>query len=88
MKIYKCDICGKTVKRPSELMYCCSESITNPNKVEMMIVAEDGDTHTELSFDLCEDCSKYVYNCLKGLKETSKFNDGKVTDESTNKSDA
>ena len=88
MKIYKCDICGKTVKRPSELMYCCSESITNPNKVEMMIVAEDGDIHTELSFDLCEDCSKYVYNCLKGLKETSKFNDGKVTDESTNKSDA
>lgn len=88
MKIYKCDICGKTVKRPSNLMYCCSESITNPNKLEMMIIAEDGDIYTELSFDLCEDCSKYVYNCLKGLKETSKFNDGKETDESTNKSDA
>lgn len=68
MKIYKCDICGKTVKRPSELMYCCSESITAPNKLEMMVVADDGDTFTELSFDLCEDCSKKVYPYLKGLE--------------------
>ncbi len=88
MKIYKCDICGKTVKHPSDLMYCCSESITNPNKLEMMIVAEGGDIYTELSFDLCEDCSKYVCDCLKGLKETAKFKHGKESDESTNKSDA
>ena len=88
MKIYKCDICGKTVKRPSELMYCCSESIANPNKLEMMIVAEDGDIYTELSFDLCEDCSKYMYNCLKGLKETAKFKHGKETYESSDQSDA
>ena len=88
MKLIKCDICGKTVKRPSELMYCCSESIDNPNKLEMMIVAEDGDIYTELSFDLCEDCSKYMYNCLKGLKETAKFKHGKETYESSDQSDA
>lgn len=88
MKIYKCDICGKTVRRPSEMLYCCSEGLTNPNKLEMMIVAEDGDIYTKLSFDLCEDCSKYVGNCLNGLKETTKFKHGKESDESTNKSDA
>lgn len=88
MKLIKCDLCGKTVKRPSNIMYCCSESITNPNKLEMMIIAEDGDIYTELSFDLCEDCSKYVYNCLKGFKETAKFKHGKEHHESTNKSDA
>ena len=88
MKIYKCDICGKTVKRPSELMYCCPKSIANTNKLEMMIVTEDGGIYTKLSFDLCADCSKYVYNCLNGLKETAKFKHGKESDESTNKSDA
>ena len=74
MKIYKCDICGKTVRRPSEMLYCCSEGLTDPNKLEMMTVAEDGDICTKLSFDLCEDCSKYICNCLKGLKKKKRPN--------------
>lgn len=91
MKIYKCDICGKTVKRPSGLMYCCSESITTPNKLEMMTVAKDGEIFTDLSFDLCEDCSKKLYSSLKDIEDTDDFwffKHGKESDESTNKSDA
>lgn len=88
MKIYKCDICGKTVKRPLDFMLYYPENITNPNKLEMMIITENGDIRTELSFDLCEDCSKYIYNCLKGFKEMSKFKDEKEYHESTNKSDS
>lgn len=90
MKIYKCDICGKPVNRPSGVMYCCLESvgISKPNKLEMTVVTEDGDISTELSFDLCEDCSKYIYNCLNGFKKIGKFNSKKEHNEFTNKSDA
>lgn len=88
MKIYKCDICGKTVKRPLDFMLYYPGNTTKPNKLQMMIIAEDGDTSTELSFDLCEDCSKYVYNCLNGLKKMGEFNREKGHREFTNKSDA
>lgn len=88
MKIYKCDICGKTVKRPLDFMLYYPGNITNPNNLKMMTITENGDSHTELSFDLCEDCSKYIYNCLNGFKKMGKFNSKKEYHEFTNKSDA
>lgn len=91
MKIYKCDICGKAVERPSEIMYTYSQCFGYPNKIEMLIVDEDGGASTKLSFDLCEDCGKKLYSSLKDLEDTDDFwffKHGKESDESTNKSDA
>ena len=91
MKIYKCDICGKTVERPSETLYSCSQLFGYPNKVTMSVVDEDGGASTKLSFDLCDDCGKKLYNSLKGLEGTDdswSFKHGKETDESSDQSDA
>ncbi len=91
MKIYKCDICGKTVERPSEIMYTYSQCFSYPNNIEMSIIDEDGSVSTKLAFDLCEDCGKKLYSSLKDLKNTDDswfFKQGKETDESSNKSDA
>ena len=96
MKLIKCDLCGKTIKRPSMLMYSSSECISEANRLELLVVDEDGCSSTKLSFDLCEDCSKSLYTELKSLKKkfAHKILDadsstyGKESDESTNKSDA
>lgn len=91
MKIYKCDICGKTVERPSEIMYTYSQCFGYPNKVEMLVVDEDGGATTKLSFDLCEDCGEKLYSSLKGIEDTDNswsFKHGKETDESSDQSDA
>jgi hypothetical protein len=91
MKIYKCDICGKAVERPSEIMYTCSQCIGYPNKIEMYVVHEDGSASTDLSFDICKDCGKKLYSSLTNLENTDgfwSFKHGKESDESTNKSDA
>ena len=68
-----CDICGKAVERPSEVMYTYSQRFSYPNKIEMLIVDEDGSASTKLSFDLCEDCGKKLYNSLKELEDTDDF---------------
>lgn len=91
MKLIKCDICGKTVERPSEIMYTYSQCFGYPNKIEMLTVDEDGSASTKLSFDLCEDCGKKLYNSLTNLENTNgfwSFKHGKEDNESTNKSDA
>lgn len=96
MKLIKCDLCGKTIKRPSMLMYSSSECINEANRLELLVVDEDGCSSTKLSFDLCEDCGKRLYTELKSLKKTfahkildaDSFIYGKESDESTNKSDA
>lgn len=91
MKIYKCDICGKTVNRPSETLYSYSQLFGYPNKIEMLVVDEDGSPSTKLSFDLCEDCGEKLYSSLKGLKNTDdtwSFKQGKETDESSDQPDA
>lgn len=96
MKLIKCDVCGKTIKRPSMLMYSSSECINEANRLELLVVDEDGCSSTKLSFDLCEDCGKRLYTDLKSLKKTlahkildaDSFIYGKEYNESTNKSDA
>lgn len=96
MKLINCDLCGKTIKRPSMLMYSSSECINEANRLELLVVDEDGCSSTKLSFDLCEDCGKRLYTELKSLKKTfahkildaDSFIYGKEYNESTNKSDA
>ena len=91
MKLYKCDICGKAVERPSEIMHTYSQFFGYPNKIEMLVVDEDGSPSTKLSFDLCEDCSKKLYSSLKALKNTDDFwffKHGEATNEPANKPDA
>lgn len=96
MKLIKCDLCGKTIKRPSMLMYNSSECINEANRFELLAVDDDGCMSTKLSFDLCEDCGKRLYTELKALKKkfAHKILDAdysiyrKEDDESTNKSDA
>lgn len=96
MKLIKCDLCGKTINRPSMLMYSSSECINEANRFELLAVDEDGCVSTKLSFDLCEDCGKRLYKGLKSLKKkfAHKILDadssiyGKEYNESTNKSDA
>ena len=91
MKIYKCDICGKAVNRPSETMYSYSQLFGYPNKIEMFVVDEEGGASTKLSFDLCDDCGEKLYNSLKDLKgtdDTWSFKHGKETDESSDQSNA
>lgn len=96
MKLIKCDLCGKTIKRPSMLMYSSSECINEANRLELLAVDEDGCVSTKLSFDLCEDCGKRVYTEFKSLKKkfAHKILDvdsstyGKEYHEFTNKSDA
>lgn len=91
MKIYKCDICGKTVNRPPENVYTYSQLFGYPNKVTMSVVDEDGGASTKLSFDLCDDCGEKLYNSLKGIKNTDdtwSFEQGKETDESSDQPDA
>ena len=96
MKLIKCDLCGKTIKRPSMLMYSSSECINEAYRFELLAVDEDGCVSTKLSFDLCEDCGKRLYTELKSLKKTfahkildaDSFIYGKEYNESTNKPDA
>lgn len=91
MKIYKCDICGKAVNRPSETLYSYSQLFGCPNKIEMLVVDEGGRTSTKLSFDLCGDCGEKLYSSLKNLEgtdDTWSFKQGKETDESSDQSNA
>lgn len=96
MKLIKCDLCGKTIKRPDMLMYSSSECINEANRLELLAVDDDGCMSTKLSFDLCEDCGKRLYTELKTLKKKfsrkildyDSSNYRKEYDESTNKPDA
>lgn len=96
MKLIKCDLCGKTIKRPDMLLYSSSECINEANRLELFAVDDDGCMSTKLQFDLCEDCGKILYTELKSLKKkfAHKILDadsstyGRESDEPTNKSDA
>lgn len=91
MKIYKCDICGKTVNRPPDVVYTYSRLFGYPNKIEMLVIDEDGSPSTKLSFDLCENCGEKLYRSLTSLENTDdtwSFKQGKETDESSDQSDA
>lgn len=78
------------------LMYNSSECISEANRLELLVVDEDGCSSTKLSFDLCEDCGKRLYTEFKSLKkkfvhrilDADSSTYGKESDEFTNKSDA
>lgn len=98
MKITKCDLCGKTIDRPDMLLYDLHGCVSEPNRLRLEAVDNDGCVSTRLHFDLCENCGKRLYNELKTLKKSFRhkiydvddkcFNHEREYREFTNKPDA
>jgi hypothetical protein len=56
MKVIYCDICGKEIKKRTEV-----DILNN----DMFI-----DRHDDLIEDVCEECFKWIYCCVIMMKET------------------